>query len=344
MNNDFLGALQALNVDSGIPIDYMLDRIEKAIITACKNTYGNENAFIKVNDTGNFEIKLNKIVVEDPKDFGNEISLEDAKNLDNNLELGQICPINLDPKKFGRIAAQTARNIIRQGIKDKERERIVNSLKCSEGQILSAKILRIIPESKDIILKVGEVETNLSEPNVSNINFIQEGNYLKVYIVRVESTNDGAWVVVSRTCPEFVKKLFELEIPEIVEGTIEIKAIVREFGVRTKIAVISNDINVDPIGACVGTNGMRIKEILKELGDEKIDIIKFYNEPEKFIESALAPAKIISVVILSTENTEQKACRVVVPDNQLSLAIGLNGQNVRLASKISGWKIDLKSE
>ncbi|MDR2074447.1 MAG: transcription termination factor NusA [Oscillospiraceae bacterium] len=343
MEIDFLGALKNLNEDKGVSMEFMMGKISKAISTACKNSYGNENVVVDFVDK-NFVVKMVKTVVEAPSD-GTEISIDDAREIQPCAEVGQEVLIPLDPKQFGRIAAQTARNIIRQGIRDSERDQVVDSLRCNEGQVVSAQILRITPKTGAVILKIGDAETVLPRSECAFAGELIEGNFIKVYVLRVEARGNSPWLNVSRSCLEFVKKLFESEIPEIADGTVEIKAIAREAGFRTKVAVISSNPGVDPVGSCIGPHGLRIKEINKELGNERIDVVQFHEEPEKFIESALAPAKVISIETVTPAVGETRnACRVTVPDSQVSLAIGVKGQNVRLASRLTGWKIDLAPE
>jgi N utilization substance protein A len=341
---DFLEALKALNAEKKIPMDYMLEKLGRAIAASCRNNYNNENVRVGIDDDGKFFIKLSKNVVENPLEDGLEISLIEAQKIDPLAEIGGAVEIDLDAKHFGRIAAQTTRNIIRQGIRENERDQIVESLKCNEGEIVSAKVIRM--NFSSMIIKIGETETIFPAREISLVEDVSEGDFIKVYVSRVESSERGPQISVSRGVPEFTKKLFEMNIPEIAEKIVEIKSIVREAGSRTKIAVASKNPDVDPVGACIGEKGMRIKEIINELGQERVDVVYYYDEPEKFIEAALSPARIISIEILHAESSGgiKNACCVTVPDSQLSLAIGMRGQNVRLASKLTGWKIDLRPE
>ncbi|BED91778.1 MAG: transcription termination/antitermination protein NusA [Candidatus Improbicoccus pseudotrichonymphae] len=345
MKEDFVDALKALNADKGIPADYMLEKIKKAMIIVCRNNYGNDDVRVDLKSDNSFCIKLNKKVVEEVQDENCEISISEAKKYKEDAEINDKISIELEPKDFGRIAAQTARNIIRQNIRDSEKERIISDLKCNEGQIISAKVLRINPESKSIILQLAGMEVLVPRSAlIESKNFdIIEGEYIKVYVVSVNTTNFEPVINVSRACDEFIQKLFELEVPELMDGTIEIKCMSREAGSRTKIAVASNDINVDPLGTCIGERGTRIKKVLKELGGEKIDIVEYSITPEEFIKSSLAPAEISNVEICNDPNSPKKMCKVFVSKQQLSLAIGAKGQNVRLAAKLTGYKIELFS-
>ncbi|MDR1241128.1 MAG: transcription termination factor NusA [Oscillospiraceae bacterium] len=347
MSNDLLNALSALNKDKGISIDYMAEKIARAVSVTCKNMYNLEDDEPLVNfdiNTGELTVKIVKSVVESVEISALQIDLSEAKNIDPEAEIGGTVEVSLDTKQFGRIAAQTARNIIRQGIHDGERELITKRLQGYEGEIVSSQVARINPRTGAIVLRIGECETSLPRSENNLVPGIKEGDYLKVYIIRVGAGERSPWISVSRSCPEFLKKLFETEIPEILDGVVSIKSIAREACSRSKIAVDSSDSAVDPVGACIGSHGSRIKEIAKELGDERIDIVRYYEDLEQFAESAISPAKAVSSALLPKKEGEQLSCCVTVPDNQISLAIGSKGQNVRLASKLTGLKIDLRPE
>lgn len=342
-NKELFEALTLLEQERGIPVDFMLDKIKKAIVTACKNSYnGNEDAIINIDENkGKFEVFLRKTVVETVSDSGREISLVDARCINPNTSVGEQVAIKLDTKEFGRIAAQTARNIIRQGIRDGERGLMLREFEDKRQELVSAIVEKIDPRSGAATLKIGKAEAFLPKGEQLITDHLKEGDRIKVYIADVKEGDKGPWAVISRTHPDMVKRMFETEVPEIYDGTVEIKQISREAGARTKMAVLSKDKNVDAIGACIGPKGARVNAIVEELGGEKIDIIEYDDDPVKFIAAALAPAEVLKVNIdAETDNS----CTVIVPNNQLSLAIGNKGQNARLAAKLTGWKIDIKPE
>lgn len=342
-NRELFDALALLEKERGIPADYMLSQIQKAIVIACKNTYGgNEDVDIIMDkDTGKFEVYLLKTVVEEVEDPNREIMLDQARKLDPSARLEEKVRIELDPKQFGRIAVQTSRSIIRQGIRDGEKGQMLLEFQSRNQEIVTATVERIDPKSGAVTLKIGKAEAVLPKSEQVNGEEFREGEHIKVYIVDVRDGEKGPRAILSRTHPDFVKRLFETEVPEIFDGTVEIKSVSREAGSRTKMAVSSRDSNVDPVGACIGARGTRVAAIVGELGGEKIDIIEYDESPEKFIAAALSPANVISVVP-AADGT--KVCKVTVPDGQLSLAIGNKGQNVRLAAKLTGWKIDIRPE
>lgn len=342
-NRELFDALALLEKERGIPADYMLSQIQKAIVIACKNTYGgNEDVNIIMDkDTGKFEVYLLKTVVEEVEDPNREIMLDQARKLDPSARLEEKVRIELDPKQFGRIAVQTSRSIIRQGIRDGEKGQMLLEFQSRNQEIVTATVERIDPKSGAVTLKIGKAEAVLPKSEQVNGEEFREGEHIKVYIVDVRDGEKGPRAILSRTHPDFVKRLFETEVPEIFDGTVEIKSVSREAGSRTKMAVSSRDSNVDPVGACIGARGTRVAAIVGELGGEKIDIIEYDESPEKFIAAALSPANVISVVP-AADGT--KVCKVTVPDGQLSLAIGNKGQNVRLAAKLTGWKIDIRPE
>lgn len=342
-NRELFDALALLEKERGIPADYMLSQIQKAIVIACKNTYGgNEDVDIIMDkDTGKFEVYLLKTVVEEVEDPNREIMLDQARKLDPSARLEEKVRIELHPKQFGRIAVQTSRSIIRQGIRDGEKGQMLLEFQSRNQEIVTATVERIDPKSGAVTLKIGKAEAVLPKSEQVNGEEFREGEHIKVYIVDVRDGEKGPRAILSRTHPDFVKRLFETEVPEIFDGTVEIKSVSREAGSRTKMAVSSRDSNVDPVGACIGARGTRVAAIVGELGGEKIDIIEYDESPEKFIAAALSPANVISVVP-AADGT--KVCKVTVPDGQLSLAIGNKGQNVRLAAKLTGWKIDIRPE
>lgn len=343
MSTEIFEALKTLEKERGIPMDFMFEKIKKAIITACKNSYnGNDEAVININEeTGQFDVYLMKTVVEEVVNKGREISLEDARDIDTNAAYEEKVAVKLDTKEFGRIAAQTARNIIRQGIKDGERSQLTLEFQHKQNQIVSALVERIDLKTKALTLRIGKAESTLPYGEQIGNEKVKEGDHIKVYVADVHEGDKGPKVMISRTHPGFVRKMFEMEVPEISNGVVEIKSVSREAGSRAKLAVYSKDKNVDPIGSCIGSHGSRINTIVSELGGEKIDIIEYSEDTEKFIAAALAPANVLRVEI---DEETQNSCRVVVPDNQLSLAIGNRGQNVRLAARLTGYKIDIKPE
>lgn len=335
-------ALQLLEKEKGIPVDFMIDKIKKAIQTACKNNYENENAEIEINpETGKFDVYLLKEARETVENPNREIQLDKAREIRPVVQEGDMVGIRLDTRQFGRVAAQTARNIIRQGIRDNERGQMIQEFQSKQQEIVSGLVERIDPRSGAISLRIGKAEVVLPKSEQIGNEDVKENDYLQVYVVDVRETEKGPKAIISRTHPDLVKRMFENEVPEIFDGTVEVKAISREAGSRTKMAVLSHNPDVDAVGACIGTRGARVAEIVDELCGEKIDIVEYSDDPKVFIAAALSPAKVLSVEIL---DEEQNSCRVTVPDNQLSLAIGNKGQNARLAAKLTGWKIDIKPE
>jgi N utilization substance protein A len=342
MNKELFEALRTLEKEKGLPIDFMTEKIEKSIVTACKSNYGNEDVVINLDvENDIFKVFLRKLIVEEVKDPNKQISLEDASKEDPNATLGGFYSVELDPKEFGRISAQTARNIIKQGIKDGEREQIFKDFQTRNKEIASGIVEKIDKISGTVVLKIGKAETALiKKEQIGNEKF-EVGEHIKVYVVDVVETDKGPRVLISRTHTAFVKKLFESEIPEIIDGIIEIKAISREPGSRTKIAVKSQDPQVDAVGSCIGPHGSRVNAISNELNGERIDVVEFDPDPVKFITNALAPARVSKVVI---EPGSHPICHVTVANENLSLAIGGKGQNVRLAAKLTGFKIDILPE
>lgn len=342
MNSEVFEALNLLEKERGIPVDFMLDKIKKAILTACKNSYGNEDALINMDAArGNFEVFLRKTVVEQVEEPGKEISLAQAREIDPSAGMEDKVNVALNTKEFGRIAAQTARNIIRQGIRDGERGQMMQEFQSKNQELVSALVERVDPRSGAATLKIGKAEAVLPKSEQVGDEQLREGDHIKVYVVDVKETEKGPRAMISRTHPDLVKRLFETEVPEIYDGVVEIKAVSREAGSRTKLAVQSHNADVDAVGACIGARGARVSNIVNELGGEKIDIVEYSEDPAQFIASALSPADVVSVQVAEDGS---RVCRVTVPDSQLSLAIGNKGQNARLAAKLTGWKIDIKPE
>lgn len=342
-NKELFVALELLEKERGIPVDYMIDQIKKAIVIACKNTYGgNDNVKIIMDREKNtFEVKLVKTVVEEVENEFFEISLADAKQIRKRAEIGKEIEISLDPKHFGRIAVQTSRSVIRQGIRDGEKGQMLQEFQSKNQELVSAIIERIDMTTGAATIRVGKAEILLPKNEMVGTENVKEGDHIKVYVVGIKETERGPRATVSRTHPDFIKRLFESEVPEIYDGIVEIKSVSREAGERSKMAVFSKDSEVDAVGACIGTRGARVNAVVDELGGEKIDIIEYSDDPAKFIAAALSPATVINVNITSLE---EKTCRVTVPDSQLSLAIGNKGQNARLAARLTGWKIDIRPE
>ncbi|MDR3178893.1 MAG: transcription termination factor NusA [Oscillospiraceae bacterium] len=342
MSKEIFLALDLLKKERGIPVDFMLQKIEKSILTACKSNYGNEDIVVNIEpENDGFDVFLRKVVKDRVEHSGSEISLKDAIKIDEDAEIGKKVLVKLDTKEFGRIAAQTARNIIRQGIRDSEHDQISKEFKSLQKEIVSAVIEKVDYSTGAVTLRIGKAETTLVSQGQVGTENLKEGEHIKVYIVDVKETERGPKIIISRTHPDFVGKLFKNEVPEISDGILEVKSIAREPGVRTKIAVFSNNPDVEPIGACIGPGGLRINAVMEELGGEKIDVVEFFDDPVKFITAAISPAKVLDVII---DSSEEKKCKIVVPNSQLSLAIGSKGQNVRLAAKLTHFKIDIVSQ
>ena len=340
MNTELLRALQDLEKEKGIDIDVLLEAIEAALLSAYKRNFGsNQNARVIIDrDTGFCKVLARKKVVSEPRDKSVEISIDEAREIDPNYDLGDIVEIEVTPKDFGRIATQTAKQVIVQRIKEAERDIIYNEYASREGEIITGVVQRI--EGRNVYIELGRTEALLlAQEQMPGERYVQ-GMRIKTYILEVKKTTKGPQILVSRTHPGLLRKLFEMEVPELQDGIVELKSVAREPGSRSKIAVYSKDENVDPVGACVGPKGIRVQNVVNELNGEKIDIVKWEPDYSKFIANSLAPAKVIAVEIWENE----KIARVIVPDYQLSLAIGKEGQNARLAAKLTGWKIDIKSE
>ena len=339
-NNELLEALNILEQEKNISKETLLEAIENSLITACKNHFGkSENVKVNIDpETCEYHVFQEKKVVEKVEDPVEEISLVNAKMIDSKYELDDIVNVEVKSKEFGRIATQNAKNVILQKIREEERKVLFDEYYSKEKDIVTGIVQRYV--GKNVSINLGKVDAILTENEQVKGEVFQPTERIKVYILEVKSTSKGPRVLVSRTHPELVKRLFESEVAEVKDGTVEIKAIAREAGSRTKIAVWSNDPDVDPVGACVGMNGARVNAIVNELRGEKIDIITWNENPAMLIENALSPAKVISVMA----DPDEKTASVIVPDYQLSLAIGKEGQNARLAARLTGFKIDIKSE
>ena len=344
-NKELFEALRMFEKEKDIPMDYMLQQIEKAIVIACKNYYeGNENVVFKVDPEKNtFDVKLVKTIVDEVENPNYEVTLEQAQQINKRKKfaVGDEVEVPLDPKKLGRIAVSSARNVIRQGITTGEKGRALLEFQSKLGEIVTATVERIDPKSGIATIKIGKSEAMLPKNEQIGLENLREGDRVKVFISDVKDNEKGPHAFISRTHPGLVKRMFEQEVPEIYDGIVEIKSVAREAGSRTKMAVVSSNPDVDAIGACIGPKGARVNSIVNELGGEKIDIIEYSEEPEKYISSALSPADVVKVEIV---DADKKSCKATVPDGQLSLAIGNKGQNARLAARLTGWKIDIRPE
>ena len=340
MNKELLEALNILEKENNISKDTLLEAIENSLLTACKNHFGKaDNVKVSMNrDTCDFSVYAEKEVVEEVEDPLLQISLAEAKMTDSKYDVGDIVQCPIDSKKFGRIATQNAKNVILQKIREEGRKALYNDWYCQEKEVVTGIVQRYL--GKNVSINLGKVDAILNEAEMVKGEVFKATERIKVYVLEVKDTPKGPRISVSRTHPDLVKRLFESEVAEVKDGTVEMKAIAREAGSRTKIAVKSNDQNVDPVGACVGLNGARVNAIVNELRGEKIDIINWDDNPAYLIENALSPAKVICVVA----DEDSKEAQVIVPDYQLSLAIGKEGQNARLAARLTGYKIDIKSE
>ena len=340
MNNELLEALNILEQEKNISKETLLEAIENSLLTACKNHFGKaDNVKVVIDpETCEYHCFQEKTVVEEVEDPIEQISLVNAQMINKKYELGDVVQVEVKSKEFGRIATQNAKNVILQKIREEERKVIYDEYNSLEKEVVTGIVQRYV--GRNVSINLGKADALLTESEQIKGEVFQPTERIKVYILEVKATSKGPKILVSRTHPELVKRLFESEVAEVREGIVEIKAISREAGSRTKIAVWSNDPDVDPVGACVGMNGARVNAIVNELRGEKIDIITWDENPAILIQNALSPAKVISVIA----DADEKAAKVVVPDYQLSLAIGKEGQNARLAARLTGFKIDIKSE
>ena len=347
MNAEFFAAIEDIEKEKGIPREYMYDKIRQAMLAAFRRDHPENEDNVEIildEDKKRIDMQVNKLVVEDVTDPTHELDLEAAKKVTRRAKLGDTIAIPVETKKFGRIAAQAAKQVIIQGIREAERGLIYEEFTSREHEILTGIVSRVDPRTGAVSIRISSnsefTEAMLPMNERIRGEEFREGDRIKVYVVEVRNASRGPQVMISRTHPGLVKRLFELEVPEIDDGTVEICSIAREAGSRTKMAVYSNDPNVDAIGSCVGPKGARVSEIVNELGGEKIDIVNYSEVPEDYIAAALSPSEVISVTMMD----DGKSCQVVVPDSQLSLAIGKEGQNARLAAKLTGFKIDIKPE
>jgi transcription termination/antitermination protein NusA len=340
MNTQLLDALADIIREKGISKEVVMEAIEAAIISAYKRNFGQaQNVRVDLNtETGTIRVFARKEVVDEVNDPRLEISLEEAQRINPNYQIGDVVELEVTPKDFGRIAAQTAKQVVTQRVREAERSVIYAEFVDREEDIMTGIVQRVDP--RFVYVSLGKTEALLPASEQMPNETYKPHDRIKVYITKVEKTTKGPQIFVSRTHPGLLKRLFELEVPEIYDGTVEIKSIAREAGDRSKISVHSDNPEVDPVGACVGPKGQRVQAVVEELNGEKIDIVRWSADPVEFVANALSPAKVLRVIV----NEEQKATTVIVPDYQLSLAIGKRGQNARLAAKLTNWKIDIKSE
>ncbi len=340
MNSELIEALDALEKEKKISKDTLIEAIEISLLNACKTHYGKSDNFtVKVDpETGDFSVIAAKEVVEEVEDSVTQISIPEAKMINSQYEAGDTVNIDIHSVELGRIAIQNAKNVILQKIREEERRVLYDDYYSKEKDVITGVVQRYA--GRNLIINLGRADAILNENEMVKGEHYRPNDRIKVYIVEVKEDKKGPRILVSRTHPELVKRLFEAEVTEVRDGTVEIKNVAREAGSRTKMSVWSNDPNVDPVGACVGVNGSRVNAVVDELNGEKIDVINWSENPANLIENALSPAKVVSVAA----DDEEKTAQVIVPDYQLSLAIGREGQNARLAAKLTGFKIDIKSE
>ena len=342
MNKEFFEAVKMLTAEKGISEEYLYDKIAAAIVVAAKHDYNGKDIVHCDIDPEKMTIKVyvTKNVVEEIEDPDTDLTLEQAQLIRKSAKVGKTINIPLKTKEFGRIVAQTAKHVIRQGIREAERG-MLEEFQSKNQELITAKVNKVDPVTGNAVLEIGKSEAILPKAEQVPGETLVEGQMIKIFVVDVKDVGKGPKVMISRTHPGLVRRLFETEVPEIFDGTIEIMSVSREAGSRTKIAVMSKDEDVDAVGSCIGPRGQRVSNVVDALGGEKIDIVKYSTDPAEFVSAALAPADVLSVEIL---DEDAKSCRATVPDDQLSLAIGNKGQNVRLAAKLTSWKIDIKPE
>jgi N utilization substance protein A len=340
MNTDFIDALHEIESTKGISKDILLEAIEAALISSYKRNFNTaQNVRVDINKlTGLIRVYARKTIAEEVLDPRLEISVEAARDINPNFQLTDIVEIEVTPRDFGRIAAQTAKQVVTQRIREAERGLIYTAFIEKEDDIVTGIVQR--QDARNIYVDLGKVEAVLPLNELMPTEKFKHGDRIKAYITKVENTTKGPQIFLSRTHPGLLKRLFELEVPEIFDGVVEIRSVAREAGFRSKIAVHSRNLEVDPVGSCVGPKGIRVQTIVNELRGEKIDIVRWSDSVEEYVANALSPSKVMEVNVFENE----KMTRVIVPDYQLSLAIGIKGQNARLAAKLTGWKIDIKSE
>lgn len=342
-NKEFFEALHLLAEERNIPEEFIAAKIADAIVVATRRDYGNnDNVFCVIDPEKEiFSVTVRKFIVDEVEDPAVQISKEEAREIDPKAVDAEYVDISIDPKKFGRVVAQNSKNNFRQGVREAERDQALAEFQSRNRELVTALVERIDPKTGNAILTIGHSEATLPKIEQVPDEVICEGDHIKVYVVDVKGSDRGPRIMLSRTHPGLVKRLFENEVPEIFDGTIEIKSISRQAGARTKMAVWSANEEIDAVGACIGPKGARVNKIVEELAGEKIDIVKYSDDPTVFVAEALSPAKVVEVTV---EDAEAKTCRASVPEAQLSLAIGNKGMNVRLAAKLTGWKIDIHPE
>lgn len=343
MSKEFFEAVRMLEEEKGISAEYLYEKISAAIVVAAKHNYGGKDIVHCDIDPEKEKIKVyvTKNVVEEIEDPDTDLTLEQAREIRKSAKVGKTIDIPLKTKEFGRIIAQNAKHVIRQGIREAERGKQLAEFQDKSQELVTGKVNRIDPETGHAVIEIGQSMTILPKAEQIPGETFEVGQTVKIYVVDVKDTGRGPKVMISRTHPGLVRRLFETEVPEIYEGVIEIKSVSREAGSRSKIAVFSKDEEVDPVGACIGPKGQRVSNIVDALGGEKVDIVKYSDDAVEFVSAALAPSDVCEVEII---DEQVRSCRATVPDDQLSLAIGNKGQNVRLAAKLTGWKIDIKPE
>lgn len=342
-NSEFFEAVRLLGKEKRINEEMLLEGIQRAIVTAVKRDYNNKDiVFCEIDsDKKSIRVFVRKNVVSEILDPDEDMTVEQAQRFKKNAIAGDIVEIELETKEVSRIAAEKGKHILRQAIREAEHGQIREEFQNKNQEIVTAKVSKVDPVSLDAIVEIGKITERLLRSEQLPTDNLKEGDLVKVYIADIREATKGPKATISRTHPGLVRRLLESEVPEIFDGTVEIKSVSREAGSRSKIAVYSADENVDPVGACIGQRGARVNKIVDILGGEKLDVIRFSENPAEYIAAALAPADVISVTV---ENEEERSCKVVVPNSQLSLAIGNKGQNARLAAKLTGWKIDINPE
>ncbi|HAH86079.1 MAG TPA: transcription termination/antitermination protein NusA [Armatimonadetes bacterium] len=340
MMGDFIEALRAIEKEKEVPLEVLLETVESALVTAYKKNFaitGDIKVRVESSKTG-FKVYCQKTVVDEVENEHAEIILSEAREIDPDIAVGETIEVEVTPENFGRIAAQTAKQVVMQRIREAEREQVYDEFNEKVGEVVTGIVQR--REQRSVFINIGKIEALLPPNEQVPTEPYRFNDRIKVYILEVRRTPKGPQVIVSRTHPSLIRRLFELEVPEIHDGIVNIKSVAREAGARSKIAVESTDEKVDPVGACVGHRGSRVQAVVSELYDEKVDIVRWHDDPAQLIAESLSPSKVSTVTV----NEEEKNALVIVPDNQLSLAIGKAGQNVRLAARLTGWRIDIRSE
>ncbi len=342
-NSEFFEAVRLLSKEKRLEEAGLLEGIQRALVTAIKRDYNNKDiVFCEIDsETDSIRVFVRKNVVTEVLDPDEDMTVEQAQRFKKNAIAGDIVEIELETKEVSRIAAEKGKHIIRQAIREAEHGRAKEEFQNKNQEIVTAKIIKIDPETLDAIVEIGKVTEKLFRSEQLPSDSFKEGDIIKVYIAEIREGTKGPKATISRTHPGLVKRLLESEVPEIFDGTVEIKSVSREAGARSKVAVYSSDENIDPVGACIGQRGVRINKIVELLGGEKMDVIRFSANPAEYVAAALAPADVISVTV---ESEEERSCKAIVPNDQLSLAIGNKGQNARLAARLTGWKIDINPE